>query len=445
MKLSYILFLFCCSCLQAADSFTITSGLTPHQMFQRSKDGTALVNMTGTASAEGQLEARIGNGRFAPLAKVKAGSWTSTGPTLKTGGPYSVEIRFGRHVEKIEDVYVGDIYILSGQSNMVGRARMEGPEPPHSKVKAFTPAGKWEEAKEPLHELTKGLNDVLRGTGLGLPFAKEMVKRTGVPIGLVPCAKGGTSIAQWDPALKSEGRKSLYGNMLARFRDAGGKAAGLLWYQGEADAKPELSSLYAGKFQKFVAQVRDDFDQPELPFYYAQIGRYTSEMEPAYEGWNQVQEAQRLSELLIPNSGMVSTIDLELDDWIHANRPSLQRLGLRFAKLVLDGAKPRIVKVKWDHAHQIRIEFQGLSGKLLSPGGRTLGFSLVDENKKPLQLIYRAWIDSASNTVVLNLNHQKPVPDQVYVWYGQGLDPICNLMDESGLALPTFGPIHVKR
>ena len=450
MKQSSVLLLFCCAWLKAADSFTITSGLNPHQVLQRSKDGTVRVHLTGTALADGQIEARVSNGPFANLAKIKAGSWTADGPTLKTGGPYTVEIRFtptngGRHVEKVEDVFVGDIYILSGQSNMVGRARMEGPETPHSKVKSFTPAGKWEEAKEPLHELTKGLNDVLRGTGLGLPFAKEMVRRTGVPIGLVPCAKGGTSIAQWDPALKSEGRKSLYGNMLARFQDVGGKAAGVLWYQGEADAKPELSSIYADKFQKFVAQVRDDFGQPGLPFYYAQIGRYASEMEPAYEGWNQVQEAQRLSEALIPNSGMVATIDLELDDWIHANRPSLQMLGLRFAKLVLDGAKPRFAAARWDNPHQIGIQFQGLSGKLLSSGGRTLGFSLVDENKKPLKLIYRAWIDSASNSVVLNLNHQKPIPDQVYVWYGMGLDPICNLTDESGLAIPTFGPIQVKR
>ena len=168
MKQSFVLLLFCCACLKAADNFTITSGLTTHQVLQRSKDGTARVNLTGTASADGQIEARVGNGPFAALAKIKAGSWTAAGPILKTGGPYTVEIRFtpdngGRHLEKVEDIFVGDIYILSGQSNMVGRARMEGPEAPHSKVKSFTPAGKWEEAKEPLHELTKGLNDVQIG------------------------------------------------------------------------------------------------------------------------------------------------------------------------------------------------------------------------------------------------------------------------------------------
>ena len=434
--------------LGAADNFAVTSGPQPHQVLQRSKEGVAQTAFSGTALVDGLLEGRVDKGGFSRLTTINAGPWTAVGPPLKTGGPYAIELRFtpksgGRQVERMENLFVGDIYILSGQSNMVGRARMENPETPHPKVKVFNMEGKWDIAKEPLHELTKGLNDVLRGTGLGLPFAKEMVRRTGVPIGLVPCAKGGTSMAQWDPGLKSEGRKALYGNMLARFRDAGGKAAGLLWYQGESDAKPEAAAIFREKFRKFVAEVRADFAQPDLPFYYAQIGRYTAAMEPAYEGWNQVQEAQRLAESGIANVGMVSTIDLELDDLIHANRASLQRLGMRFAKLVLDGAKPRFSAVKWDNPYQIRVEFQGVSGKLATSGGRLTGFSLRNEVGQDLKIIYRAAVDPASNSVVLYLIHQKPLPESLYLWYGQGLDPICNLTDSADMALPVMGPLKL--
>ncbi len=66
-----------------------------------------------------------------------------------------------------------------------------------------------------------------------------MVEATGVPIGLVACAHGGTSMEQWNPAKKDEGGKSLYGSMLRQFQLAGGKVKGVLWYQGESDANGE--------------------------------------------------------------------------------------------------------------------------------------------------------------------------------------------------------------
>ena len=33
-----------------------------------------------------------------------------------------------------------------------------------------------------------------KGAGMGLPFAVEMVNRTNIPVGLIPCAHGGTSM-----------------------------------------------------------------------------------------------------------------------------------------------------------------------------------------------------------------------------------------------------------
>ena len=75
-----------------------------------------------------------------------------------------------------------------------------------------------------------------KGAGLGLPFAVALVESTGVPVGLVACAHGGTSMEQWNPAKKEQGGKSLYGSMLRQVKLAGGKVKGVLWYQGESDA-----------------------------------------------------------------------------------------------------------------------------------------------------------------------------------------------------------------
>src|SRR6202023_1447306 len=87
-----------------------------------------------------------------------------------------------------------------------------------------------------------------KGSGLGLPFAVEMVARTGIPVGLVPCAHGGTSMDQWSPALKDREGDSLYGSMYRRFVAVGGRVRGVLWYQGESDASAKAAPEFEQKF-----------------------------------------------------------------------------------------------------------------------------------------------------------------------------------------------------
>ena len=152
-------------------------------------------------------------------------------------------------------VFVGDLWVLAGQSNMQGVGDLIDVTPPHPRVMMLGMDGKWGQAEEPLHWLVDSPDPVhsgdpktreersaqehktrTKGAGLGLPFAVAMVESTGVPIGLVACAHGGTSMEQWNPAKKEEGGKSLYGSMLRQVQLAGGKVKGVLWYQGESDA-----------------------------------------------------------------------------------------------------------------------------------------------------------------------------------------------------------------
>ena len=85
---------------------------------------------------------------------------------------------------------------------------------------------------------------------------------------------------QWNPAKKDEGGKSLYGSMMRQFQLAGGKVKGVLWYQGESDASGDAAKRYPQVFARFIAAVRSDFGQPELPFYFVQIGRFVRAGDP---------------------------------------------------------------------------------------------------------------------------------------------------------------------
>src|SRR5262249_55656452 len=154
-----------------------------------------------------------------------------------------------------------------------------------AKVWAFSSAGAWEIARDPLHRpwespfpiyraseegfyrsSTQGMSDEQRqkwiseqhsiGVGPGLAFGQALAKLRGHPIGLIPCAVGGTSLEAWNPDKKSEGGKSLYGAMCERIRLAGRPISGILWYQGEADAANATTAKnYGERLAAWIAAV----------------------------------------------------------------------------------------------------------------------------------------------------------------------------------------------
>lgn len=283
-----------------------------------------------------------------------------------------------------------------------------------------------------------------------------MLEKTGVPIGLIPCAHGGTSMDQWSPDLLDKGGDSLYGATVRRFRAAGGKVKGMLWYQGEAEASPDGAAAFKNKFLNLIASFRRDFNQPNLPFYYVQIGRYVS---PDSEWWNRVQEEQRQVEDSIPKpAGMVASIDLRLDDAIHIGTPDLKRVGARLANLALRDlfghtdiqSSPHPVSAKiiphiWK---RIVVKFDRMNGKLNSDG-RLNGFSVRKANGEEILSIYDQTINPDDPTEVF-LDFQADwgeniLPEDATLWYGYGKNPYCNLRDERDMACPVFGPMEIGR
>jgi sialate O-acetylesterase len=279
-----------------------------------------------------------------------------------------------------------------------------------------------------------------KGAGLGLPFAVEMVRRTGVPVGLIPSAHGGTSMDQWDPALKSQGGHSLYGGMLRRFHAAGSKITGVLWYQGESDANAKASPVFQDKFERFVRLLREDFGQPELPFYYVQIGRHVNAQNLAE--WNLVQEMQRKAESTLSHMGMAVAVDFSLDDGIHVSTQDHKRLGRRLANLAQGVRGPRPVSATFRDG-VVRVEFADVNGKLTSDG-RLSGFSIHDADGAPLPLIFKMRVDPGNPSAAL-LHIGGKLPEGATLRYGFGKDPYCNLRDEKDMAVPVFGPMAISQ
>ncbi len=369
---------------------------------------------------------------------------------LPVGGPYELD--------GARDVLVGDLWVLAGQSNMEGVGDLVDVEPPSPYVHSYQSRERWAVAEEPLHWLGESPRvvhqrlggrervpdepdprDPLRakGAGLGLTFARLRHERTGVPVGLIPSAHGGTSMAQWDPALRDQGGASLYGATIERVRAVGGRVAGVLWYQGESDANPDDLPLYKERLARLFGALRADLARPDLPIYYVQIGRFV-DASASVAGWNGLREAQRTWAGTMPGTAMVSAIDLELDDLVHIGTQGLKRLGKRLADVADGDRAPELADARIEgDRERIRIVFDHARGDLRA-AGRPAGFSLRDAAGHEIPAIYKVTLDG--DAAVLHLVADALTPE-ARLWYGWGLDPYCNVTDAADMAIPAFGPL----
>jgi sialate O-acetylesterase len=487
------------------------------RVLQRDEANEGTLYCEQPCDLEGQVFGRVlANGQPLPgldwrlIGRAADGTCVVTLRRIPVGGPYRVELEVrdadGHPLTawSADHVLVGDIWILAGQSNMEGRGDLTDAETPSPLVCCYGLNERWSIAEEPLHWLNESLDpahhagqtpaqavaDVTaprtpraKGAGLGLPFAKELYARTGVPVGLVPCAHRGTAIEQWDPVGAALGARSLYGSMLRRFQAVGGHVRGVLWYQGEDDAHPVQDNAYGVRLEQLIAAVRRDFGDPRLQFHIVQLAR-TVNYPQADDYWAAIREQQRHVAEELPNVEIVTAIDLPLEDGLHVATPGLKELGRRLAlvachellgeQVVRPGPRLRRVVVEDADRGIVRVCFDDANGRL-RPDDNIVGFSLRGPTPTPTRTspqtptrtptqtptrtptpglawalrtgphdvqteLHNVYVDPARpDTVICRLG--MPIRPGVSLCYGYGRNPACNLTDEQNLPAPTFGPI----
>ncbi len=161
-----------------------------------------------------------------------------------------------------------------------------------------------------------------------------------------------------------------------------------------------------------------------------------------------MQDAQRILEGKLANTGVVTGIDLPLDDGIHVGTQGLKRLGARMANVATRKAKsPTVRSARFQPTTGnfgiIRVKFANVTGSLRADG-RIGGFSIHTRTGEWVPLTYRADVDPSDSATVL-LHTGGKLPDDAVLHYGFGKDPYCNLGDEADMAALVFGPLTIQR
>lgn len=441
-------------------------GISDGAVLQRGKDGTCDIYLIGQMqrlSYEGEVCG------MAVLAPAADGRVRVTG--IPTGGPYTVRL----DDQVLRDIYVGDIWILAGQSNMEGNGiyrESDRTQLSDSMVRAFYMTGQWGAAAHPLHTPWKAVDRIhrelsgldesgssYRGVGPGLMFAQQMKRITGVPQGLLCCAHGGTTLEQWSPALADEGENSLLGSLLKTVERCGGRAAGLFWYQGCSEAM----SGYGKPVEEFSERtlalfrlLRERLD-PELPIVQAQISRMVSCFtEDSDLCFTMVREQQRRMQTQMRHLAVIPTVTEELDDLVHLSAAAQDSVGYRAANAMAqlqypgrNGLMPppeyRGCKIDRDSvtsAAILRVYYDHIDGGLHAQG-RAVGFRVGDTPYgNDNRLIFS--IRTQEDHVAVYLTAAPEDLKGKYLCYGAGADPVCNIFDGAGRPLPAMAGILLK-
>lgn len=301
------------------------------------------------------------------------GDWMVKLDPESAGGPYTLTASGGTGAPlTLTDVYFGDVWLLTGQSNMcitLGNQLNNYPEyypsvpdasdnfddvrfasimvvenklAPAADVAMEKPWNRWEATE--LNSMSavgyffvRALNAALDANGM-----------EGVPLGVIKVCKGATTAEQWissqaiaampEPLIEDPTRSpsGYYNGMISPIQDYAVKGA--VWYQGEGNSRTiERAEQYPLVMKTLIESWRAQWGT-DFPFYFVQLAPFMpftpvpadEDTDRNYINWAWLRESQTEC-LSINKTGMACIIDGGIQNDIHP--PFKNWAGERLARI----------------------------------------------------------------------------------------------------------------
>ena len=440
-------------------------------------------------------------GQVKKAVAAKDSSWSVSFSKQKaTGEPQTMVVKAGSETKELKNILFGDVWLLSGQSNMewpMAREmhwqtekkaarqpliRFANPPPAGRSVYgvAYVDSLNSRLTKERFYQWSSWqISDsiTLRNmSAVGYYFAKAIVEKEAIPIGLINLSIGGapleTFISREALAKSKQFANKVKGNWLENpqlpewtrergaqnigknqtgFKDDLGlnhaykpgfayesgvapllpfSIKGVLWYQGESNSlERERVEEYGDLLQLLINDYRKAWKKPAMPFYWVQLSSIdTANYKSQF--WPQFRDIQRQLLASVKNSGMAVTSDIGFRNDVHPTNK--KAVGERLAgwalrqvygyDLVPSGPLPLQAIYKQG---KIILSFNYATSLKTADGKPLRGFSL-DGKTEVVAVI--------DNKKIIIVSGQKPT----HVYYGWKPFTDANLVNEASLPASTF-------
>ncbi len=407
-----------------------------YQVVQRTSPAKGLLRIVGEAAedlpaGDSTIEARLSNAdgatpwlrvggamsgrRLTGTVEAPAGGWRRLEVRVVQGGKESAR-------GAVPHVGIGEVFVVAGQSNSANYGE-ERQTPSSGRAAAFD-GTTWRPAYDP----QPGAGG--RGGSFLPPLADAIVAREDVPVGIVACGIGATSVREWLPAgavfpnpptLEGRVRKlasglwasdgAAYSLLVARMKSLGPQGfRAVLWHQGESDAnqmdptRTLKGALYREYLEKIIRDSRRDIGW-NAPWFVAQASYHV----PGDEGSDDLRAAQASLwrdgvALQGPDSDALKGPLRERNgQGVHFSGPGLRAHGARWAEKVLpwlerrwteprsaDGGTERSAFAQLPECHSL-----GWVGANVSSKDTQSWNGVLDEAKwgtpSPQQVVARNW------------------------------------------------------
>ncbi|TWT94164.1 sialate O-acetylesterase [Neorhodopirellula pilleata] len=343
-----------------------------YQVVQRSSPGAGTLRITGElpeelsdelSKTDSTIEARFASESDETSWQRVSGSVSgrTVQGTVQTpaGGWWRLEVRVsqaGKAVASgsVDRVGVGELFVIAGQSNSANHGE-EKQRTQSGRVAAFD--GKtWRIADDPQPGAS--------GTGGSFipPFADAVVATQKVPVGIIACGIGATSVREWlpegatfpnPPTIESRverladgswaSRGAAFDAFVSRMKPLGPHGfRAVLWHQGESDANQKDPSrtlsgeLYREYLETVIRESRRAIGW-NAPWFVAQASYHV----PGDEGSDEIRAAQEslwrdgVAHQGPDSDALKGTLRERNGQGIHFSGPGLREHGARWAEKII--------------------------------------------------------------------------------------------------------------
>lgn len=462
---------------------------TDHMVIQRHKPFV----VRGTANYGTKITARLGKERRRTTT-AEDGTWQLTFKSREaTRTPLTLTVTDGNTTITLTDLLVGEVWLCSGQSNMVFMLRQSAEAQEHiaaaptkgiriydMRPRIYTDAVAWDSASlEKLNRLDYYLpttwqplttDNAPHFSAIAYHFGAMLADSLGVPIGLICNAVGGAPIesftdrhtqeqhpvladvlTDWrhneliQPWVRSRANQNIQRSTYPQQRHpyepcylyeagveplAGFPLRGVIWYQGESNA--HNVELFEAQFPALVHSWRTAWTDESMPFHFVQLSSI------ARPTWPHFRDVQRRLAEEIPHCEMAVSSDHgdSLDVHPRHKRP----IGERLARIALHHdygyshvtcSGPAIRRAECD-GQSLILRFDHAHGMQSSDRHSLRTFEIADEHG----LYYPAdEVEVQGNTIRLQSKHVSHPHRARYGW-----QPFtrANLINADRLPASTF-------